>query len=530
MTTVTIQPLLPTNNPVPTGITVTQNQNGSVDILLSWTYTQSATVPADGLMLFYKTGSTSTVTKSDASITLPVGATSYLFSGVAQEITGRIGIAAYRKTATGVSIGPIQQPTTTPDWRITGSTSDVANTVSETTTFRTTGAPTNSPVIGTLTTSSSAVGTVDVTVNWSYTQGALPAEEFVLYALEGTTNPTTSAAHVICAGTARSYTWKGVPADKSYKIGITARRKAFDGEHETAIVNAWTRTGATPNISAISIAGGMIQGIGTGNGTPVDNSLVTLSSLGAASTSDLATKLSNNSANILSGSVALKTSNYDSGTGFAIVSTGIIGKNGGVTTFTLDNYGNVTFKGDLTGSTGTFHGSISGSGGITITGQATFNGSTSDGTNVWSLIANNLGNTARGIYAAGTTTGVQGYGGSSGQGIYGTSFGGYGGYFTSVVGTGVYAASGAGYALDVAGLMRINNSTLVTYLNADQVDGHHASDFVTQSGATIYLGGITTGSATATFSSANKPGTSTTNTWALININGTNYRIPVWPD
>jgi hypothetical protein len=45
--------------------------------------------------------------------------------------------------------------------------------------------------------------------------------------------------------------------------------------------------------------------------------------------------------------------------GFYIGSTGIVGTKNGLTTFALDNAGNATFKGDLTGASGTFNGSLS---------------------------------------------------------------------------------------------------------------------------------------------------------------------------
>ncbi len=54
--------------------------------------------------------------------------------------------------------------------------------------------------------------------------------------------------------------------------------------------------------------------------------------------------------------------------GFYIGSTGIVGTQNGYATFTLDNGGNATFKGDLTGATGTFNGSLSVGSSPTISG------------------------------------------------------------------------------------------------------------------------------------------------------------------
>jgi hypothetical protein len=81
-------------------------------------------------------------------------------------------------------------------------------------------------------------------------------------------------------------------------------------------------------------------------------------------------KLARSGAQILTGPVTLNAAsaitvgnpalNGQSGyNGFYIGSTGIVGTKNGVTTFALDNAGNATFKGDLTGASGTFTGALS---------------------------------------------------------------------------------------------------------------------------------------------------------------------------
>ncbi|MGZ5053370.1 MAG: tail fiber domain-containing protein [Methylobacter sp.] len=332
MTTVTIQPLLPTNNPVPTGITVTQNQNGSVDILLSWTYTQSATVPADGLMLFYKTGSTSTVTKSDASITLPAGATSYLFSGVAQDVTGRVGIAAYRKTAAGISIGPIQQPTSAPDWRVTGSTANFTGNI---------------------------------------------------------------------AG-----------------------------------------TGASTLVSTANTA----------------------ASNASSALSGLTDKLNKSAADTLAATITLQTGGSilagTTSNGVYMASTGLVGVKAGVTTFSVDSAGNAVFKGDITGASGTFSGSVSAtstSSANALIGQATGSG--------------------YGVYGyhtgTGSGTGVAGYANGNGYGVSAQNVSGNGAaiFINGPIAWGLTASC--------------TSATHVANLNADLLDGYNASDFLL-SGGTAY--------------------------------------------
>ena len=81
-------------------------------------------------------------------------------------------------------------------------------------------------------------------------------------------------------------------------------------------------------------------------------------------------KLARSGAQILTGPVTLNAAsaitvgnpalNGVSGyNGFYIGSTGIVGTRNGVATFALDNAGNATFKGDLTGASGTFGGNLS---------------------------------------------------------------------------------------------------------------------------------------------------------------------------
>ena len=93
--------------------------------------------------------------------------------------------------------------------------------------------------------------------------------------------------------------------------------------------------------------------------------------------------------------------------------------------------------------------------------------------------------------------------------------------------------------------MTINSSTLVSNLNADMVDGLHASRFVRTDTNSTVTGNINitgqlqtdtfridqtpfTGSATATFPGNNKPGSTTSCQWLAISCNGVLKYIPVW--
>jgi hypothetical protein len=135
------------------------------------------------------------------------------------------------------------------------------------------------------------------------------------------------------------------------------------------------------------------------------------------------------------------------------------------------------------------------------------------------------GSGSTGVEGTGTN-GVTGFGSSSGYGVQATDLG------------------GATAALGVSGTMTISNSTLVTNLNADLLDGNHASAFATSASGTAayaadrlngstantlrFVSGTTSGSATATFSGTTKPGSNSTNSWMVITIDGTTLYIPVW--
>jgi len=189
------------------------------------------------------------------------------------------------------------------------------------------------------------------------------------------------------------------------------------------------------------------------------------------------------------------------GTGIAVTEWGIIGANAGTATFTLEAAtGAATFRGDITGGSN-----------INITGQGQFKGSATVSGLVAAVFANMTG---------GATHGVVGAAGSSGIGIYGISNGSgqtavYGeGQTSSAVG--VWARNlSSGTALQVSGKMTIDNSTLVTNLNAQKWNG-----FTT--------GTVTTGSATATVNLTNKPGANSSNSWWVVSDGTTTLRIMCW--
>jgi hypothetical protein len=144
--------------------------------------------------------------------------------------------------------------------------------------------------------------------------------------------------------------------------------------------------------------------------------------------------------------------------------------------------GNVLVNGQ-----GVFTGDITGGASINITGSATFNGSqTVDGSGYAAVINSGGTYAAYGLRVYGSASGmaIHASNGAGGGAVYGTATSGTGygvyGYTTSATGAGVIAgATGGGTALKVEGPMTINNTTAVTNLNADLLDGNHASAFAT---------------------------------------------------
>jgi hypothetical protein len=95
----------------------------------------------------------------------------------------------------------------------------------------------------------------------------------------------------------------------------------------------------------------------------------------------------------------------------------------------------------------------------------------------------------------------------------------------------VKATSTGGTALDVVGVMRINNSNWVANLNADLLDGEQAAGLVQSIGAQrAQMGNTTVGGAVATFNPNNKPGSASTNVWLEVRHGGNTFWIPAWPN
>ena len=235
-------------------------------------------------------------------------------------------------------------------------------------------------------------------------------------------------------------------------------------------------------------------------------------------------------------------------------------------------FNNGIFRGDITGASGTFTGTVqSGSTGNRVilneSSSSYLKVYDSSGNTIYSLIGvsglyANSSMTGASAIAAFTATNAVGF---TGTAITGNNLGsGHGvlgiandtgttrnGVLGISAGTGsqaasVYASSpgGSNFGLYCFGQFGISSSTLVTNLNAQYLDGNLASAFVTSTAGDAYsanrlngsagtnvlrfVQGTVTGSSVATFNATNKPASASTNTWMQITIDGTTLYIPVW--
>lgn len=301
-------------------------------------------------------------------------------------------------------------------------------------------------------------------------------------------------------------------------------------------------------------------------------------------TTGLQSKLNSDAADTLNGTISFGslgafkvgtvTWNGTSATGTGVMFTqnGIVGANSGSIKFVIKSDGTATFGGALTAASGTFAGDVFSSGGIFTTGYSstsyTIDGDTYDpsivgevstslgsgvptgvvGVSTYSVLGRggvfyatgagaSIANSYIGLFAKGRSTTNQGFargasftseGGRTNTGIEVSAVNDSTGSSKSATGISVSASSS-------------NSSTPVTGLSVTQSGGSSTSSGIqvsSDSGIALHiLSGtikmddtsyVGTGASTATFPGNNKPGSNSTNTWLKININGTDYYIPVW--
>lgn len=233
-------------------------------------------------------------------------------------------------------------------------------------------------------------------------------------------------------------------------------------------------------------------------------------------------------------------------------------------------FNNGIFRGDITGASGTFTGTVqSGSTGNRVilneSPSAYLKVYDSSGNAIYSLlgVAGQYTNSTLVGASALSALNVTNASGYVGNAVTGNALGNGHGVLgqtndTTGVRNGVLgisstgASTGAavtgsnlgGYGLYSNGQFGVNNSTQVTNLNANYLQGNLASAFVTSLSGDAYsanrlngsagtnvlrfVQGTVTGSSVATFNAAGKPGSASTNVWIQITIDGLTFYIPVW--
>jgi fibronectin-binding autotransporter adhesin len=390
----------------------------------------------------------------------------------------------------------------------------------------------------------------------------------------GTFSGTIGAGAVISASVAASQITAGTitgnaitlsGAGAVIKAGQTAYNTGtgfwLDGSGNFSIGNSAGNYMAWNTGTGILTVNGAISATSTINGTTA-STVVTGAASGATAvqpgtlTTSLAGKLSTNAAYVMGAASEFSTSGYTSTSagagGMSFTNNGIIarkrnaGNTGWDNKFVIDVNGNATFSGALSAATGDFAGSLTGASGTfagnitaaTVTTNnvnaagylrgkgkytqaVTINASTLYGSVFGEVDTASGGNTGVIGYsnatgatavigvaggAAGTTNGY-GVAGSGGwAGVYGEAslVGGYGGYFKNAPLTPIMAA-------------------VYGYSSTQNLPGFHTNSHIRLDGQT------SSGSGTANFSNTTKPsGTTTSNVWVKISLDGTTYYIPAW--
>ena len=215
-----------------------------------------------------------------------------------------------------------------------------------------------------------------------------------------TTNAFVAFHHKDAAYNATATTGSGIrPAVGISAAGIAMGYNDAGGTWQNAV--ALSSTGDL-TVKGTITAGSIITGsvtIGSG-GTSLttvegnaSSALSTATTANGNATTALTTKLNKSASDILTGdiifqsaggfrtgSIAIDGSGNVTGAGVAFTSQGIVGRNAGATTFTLNaSTGAAAFKGDITGATGNFAGNVTA--GNILSSGATLG--TNSGTNFW---------------------------------------------------------------------------------------------------------------------------------------------------
>lgn len=417
-------------------------------------------------------------------------------------------------------------------------------------------------------------------------------------AVADSTNTRLPAIGLTSAGIAMGFNdvdgnWKNavaITADGSFAFGHTAGKQIlWDATAGELVLGSSVRVTSTSGTTMSTLESNASYGPAAYSG--LSNKLNKSAADIISGVLDVDTSTYNGG--IRTGSVTWNTTTgaITGGSGVVITKKGLIGVASGVTKFSIDgSTGAATFAGDISGASGTFAGSLAtssyayasgayGSYGVTVSygGSKTFYGAvvgrneaggayragvigvatdaTNDPVGVLGVTTSSYGVGVVGI-ASGSLgcVGVYGFGGTYGNGVYGGTNNASGSY-AGVSG----AAPSGGVGVACNGKLTVSNGQIISYLssgtaplyvssttlcsnlNADLLDGYHASSFslsshthstLVQVAGTAHTYGFTegaqSGTATATWPGNNKPGVTSTNGWLKIIIDGGTYYLPIW--
>jgi hypothetical protein len=287
-----------------------------------------------------------------------------------------------------------------------------------------------------------------------------------------TWNATTGA---LTGGTGVAITEFGIlgaaSGSATFTVEATTGNATFAGTVTAGAVIAGSVTlsgvSGTPTLSTVAgnaLAGYSLQQALEVSGTTVLKGVLVPTDTGALKTGSITW---NSTTGALTG-----------GTGVAITEFGIIGAASGSATFSIDaSTGAAVFAGSLSAATGTFAGSLSAatgtfSGTISTSGSVLASGNVTGGSGSAAAVVGQS-STQYGVHGhahtSGTRAGVLGFGEDGCHGVMGFAFdSGYGVYAEESFGAG---------ALYVNGKMVITDSTLVSNLNAQYLNGNASSAF-----------------------------------------------------
>jgi hypothetical protein len=390
-------------------------------------------------------------------------------------------------------------------------------------------------------TATSIIGGIRIT-------GTLPTDtDLATVLLYTNTTNNSGTATLLASGLTDHYDHLGLlPASGTHYYWAKCQNTSGTIGAFSSVASATAGTAVAANISSVTWS------TVTGTGKPADNADVTASILGNSGTSIQVTS-----------STLFKTT---TGVGGVFIGGGgIIGKDGS---------GNVTFSIDGTTGAPVFKGDITGGANINISGTGKFTGTTTTGLSYSAAVLGDatghssqhgvvgLSGTVGGLFP--TPAGVYGSGVRGVWGVSSTAYasGGYAGLFEGTGAAGVggttttshgvegvatasggvavwaQASSGTEVGVEISrGTFKWNgyswampSGSTSTYLRNDGTWAAPTVSQISNGGHTYtFSGGSVTGTATATFSSANKPGANSANIWLAFVIDGTTYYAPAWP-